>query len=407
MKRMFSGTTWYDPSKTFNGYTLWSPITVYMQNADKPYQTPGEVNLVDMRGNIVHKWKTAFPTFYCYLLENGNLLCGLNSTETDGSRPGVPPYYMGGTQGYLHEYDWEGNLVFEHKDLTMHHDFKKLPNGNYMYLGWERVPAEMRKKVRGGRRGTEFADGTMWADTINEIDPKGNLVWQWRAIEHMDFDTDIIGPIHTREEWSHQNTLWVCEDGDIMSSSRHIDMAFKISKKTGEITWRWGNVAYLDKESGTVERKDAPECLGGPHDVHIIPSGLPGAGNMLCYDNGMYAYISRAVEVDMKTKEIVWSSVSDDQPICVSGRVPFSLFISGARRLPNGNTLLCEGANGRLYEVTREKEVVWEYWRPEKDKHNGVMDGVTPWAIFRCFRYAPDFCPQFAKLPKAEGEPIM
>ena len=140
----------------------------------------------------------------------------------------------------------------------------------------------------------------------------------------------------------------------------------------------------------------------------MTPSGLKGAGNMLGYENGMYKYISRAVEGDRKTREIVGESTSTEAPLPVSGRVPFSLFISGARRLPNGNTLLCEGGNGRLYEVTYDtREIVWEYWRPEKDRHNGVMDGITPWAIFRCFRYAPDFCPQFASLPRADGDPIM
>lgn len=403
MRKMLSGVTYYDPAKAFNGYTLWSPITALKPGlADKHFQAPGTVNLIDMSGNIVHQWKTAFPTFYAYLMENGNLLCGLCTTETNGERPGLAPYNMGGTQGYLHEYDWEGNLVFEHKDLTMHHDFKKLPNGNYMYLGWERVPAEMRAKVRGGIKGSEFPDGTMWADTINEIDPKGNLIWQWRAIEHMNFDIDIIGPIHTREEWSHQNTLWVTEEGDIMSSSRHIDMGFKISRKTGEIVWRWGNAAYLDKETGLLELRRNENTMGGQHDVHVIPKGLPGAGHMFCYDNGMYAFVSRAVEVDMETNEVVWSSVADENALgYVSGRVPFSTFISGARRLPNGNTIMCEGQNGRLYEVTyQDKEVVWEYYRPSKD------NGATPWAIFRGFRYAPDFCPQFAGLPKAEGPAV-
>jgi len=401
MKKMLSGVTYYDPAKAFNGYTLWSPIYSPAGVYEKPFQLPGQVNLMDMRGNIVHTWKTAFPTFYAYLMENGHILCGLRTSETNGARPGVPPYPMGGTQGYLHEYDWDGNLVFEHKDLTMHHDFKKLPNGNYMYLGWEKVPVAMCKKIRGGIKGSEFPDGTIWADTLNEVDAKGNLVWQWHAVEHLDFDIDIIGPNHTREEWSHQNTLWVTEEGDIMSSSRHIDMGFKISRKTGDVVWRWGNSAYLDKETGTLELRRGPQCLGGQHDVHVIPSGLPGAGHMLCYDNGMYEFLSRAVEVDMQTNEVVWESLLPNQNY-INGRIPFSTFISGARRLPNGNTILCEGQNGRVYEVTYDtKEVVWEFYRPEKD------DSISSWAIFRAFRYGPDFCKQFAGLPKAEGAPVM
>jgi len=401
MKKMLSGVTYYDPERAFNGYTLWSPLVMHMGGYDNPWDRPGEVNLMDMNGNIVHQWKTAFPTFYAYLMDDGHILAGLRTTKTDGNRPGLPPYAMGGAQGYLHEYDWDGNLVFEHIDPVMHHDFKKLPNGNYIYLGWEKVPDDLLGKVLGGKKGTEHADGSIFADTIVEIDPSGKQVWNWRAVEHLDFDLDIIGPIHTREEWSHQNTLWVCEDGDIISSSRHLDIGFKISKQTGDVVWRWGAVAYLDKETGRLEARQGPTTMGGQHDVHVIPSGLPGAGNMLCYDNGMYSFCSRAVEVDMTTNEVVWDSLKPGEWY-VNGRVPFSTFISGARRLPNGNTLLCEGQNGRFYEVDYEnKDIVWEYYRPEKD------DGVSGWAIFRAFRHAPDFCPQFADLPPAAGPAVL
>ena len=39
----------------------------------------------------------------------------------------------------------------------------------------------------------------------------------------------------------------------------------------------------------------------------------------------------------------------------------YSPFISGAQRLANGNTFICEGATGRLIEVTPGGEIVWEY----------------------------------------------
>jgi hypothetical protein len=44
----------------------------------------------------------------------------------------------------------------------------------------------------------------------------------------------------------------------------------------------------------------------------------------------------------------------------------FSSFISGAQRLSNGNTLICSGANGTIFEVTPEKAVVWKYINPVK-----------------------------------------
>src|SRR5690606_8444811 len=45
----------------------------------------------------------------------------------------------------------------------------------------------------------------------------------------------------------------------------------------------------------------------------------------------------------------------EDRPDFYSG------FISGATRLPGGNTLVCEGAEGRVFEVTRDGAVVWDF----------------------------------------------
>ncbi len=394
MRKMFSGTVYYDPDRAFSGYTLWAHLPNPMVGADKPGDCPGEANLMDMRGNIVRQWKLPFPPMHVELLADGHLLAGMRSTETDGTRPGLPPYTIGGVQGQLWEFDWEGNVVFRHKDLRMHHDFKKLPNGNYMYLIWEKLPLDFTKEILGGIKERAFADGTMFSDSIVEVTPNGEEVWKWEGAKHFDPALDILGPLHPRLEWTHCNTLWLTEEGDIMSSARFCDMAFKIERKTGKIIWRWGQVAYMDKDTGRIEVRCNQKTLGGQHDVHIIPKGLPGAGHMLCYDNGMYKAISRAVEVDMQTGEVVWESNSHPMP---QGRMDFSSYISSARRLPNGNTLLCHGQGGYLNEVTPDKEIVWEYYNPAPNSvtHN--------WPIFRCYRYAADFCVQFASLPPASG----
>jgi hypothetical protein len=42
----------------------------------------------------------------------------------------------------------------------------------------------------------------------------------------------------------------------------------------------------------------------------------------------------------------------------------YSPFISSAQRLPNGNTLITEGSDGRIFEVTAQHEIVWEYISP-------------------------------------------
>ena len=75
-----------------------------------------------------------------------------------------------------------------------------------------------------------------------------------------------------------------------------------------------------------------------------------------------------------------------------------ALFISGCQRQPNGNTLICEGMWGRLFEVTPDGEIVWEYVSPYVvDYEHPAFEGMN--AIFRCYRYAAD-SPQIAgRLP--------
>ena len=77
------------------------------------------------------------------------------------------------------------------------------------------------------------------------------------------------------------------------------------------------------------------------------------------------------------------------------------------QRLPNGNTLICEGAPGRIFEVTPDAHIVWEYINPyavlrpsrlARQTEAGVMQGAasrtgaTEWenAVLRAHRYGPD-----------------
>jgi hypothetical protein len=64
--------------------------------------------------------------------------------------------------------------------------------------------------------------------------------------------------------------------------------------------------------------------------------------------------------------------------------------------------MICEGRNGILFEITPEQELVWQYVRPFP-----TDDQPIKWGIFRAYRYAPDYCPQFAALPPAGGESIL
>ena len=93
------------------------------------------------------------------------------------------------------------------------------------------------------------------------------------------------------------------------------------------------------------------------------------------------------MEIDPSDNQIVWE-YRGDPPISF-----FSYHISGADRLPNGNTLICEGAPGRIFEVTPAKDIVWEYINPFLGKSGAGVGGTTSGfanSVFRAHRYGPD-----------------
>ena len=105
---------------------------------------------------------------------------------------------------------------------------------------------------------------------------------------------------------------------------------------------------------------------------------------MLLLDNGCHRpglSYSRVVEVDTSTNEIAWEY--HGEPLVSF----FTHFTGGAERLPGGNTLICEGATGRLFEVTLAGEIVWEYISPFFGQvERGFANGV-----FRAHRYGPNY----------------
>ncbi|MHB8621141.1 MAG: aryl sulfotransferase, partial [Chloroflexota bacterium] len=93
---------------------------------------------------------------------------------------------------------------------------------------------------------------------------------------------------------------------------------------------------------------------------------------------------SRALEIDPRSGEIVWQFTGSPQASFLSANV------GGAQRLPNGNTLVCEGSCGRLFEVAAEGGVVWEFVNPEAFPHG---EEAASSAIFRAHRYPLDPLP--------------
>jgi hypothetical protein len=101
----------------------------------------------------------------------------------------------------------------------------------------------------------------------------------------------------------------------------------------------------------------------------MIRDGLTGAVNIIVFDNGGIAgypgncrLYSRIIEIAPVLKQIVWEYNTLESHLPIGSF--FSAFISGVQRLPNGNSLVNEGQNGRFFEITQDNEIVWEYINP-------------------------------------------
>ena len=112
---------------------------------------------------------------------------------------------IGGSRRRLLELDHDSNVVWEYRDLYMHHDFQRLPNGNTLVVRWDKLPSDMAAQVQGGHVAPSDPDW-MWGDVVREIDPAGDVVREWRSWEHLSPDHHVKCPLESRKEWTHLNS---------------------------------------------------------------------------------------------------------------------------------------------------------------------------------------------------------
>lgn len=347
-RRLRTGLTAWDPTKTYDGYTIFAPFQDTTAYA------------VDMMGEVVNSWTLSEAPaerqiFSVALLDTGNLFAWLYVPGAD-----APPFVFKG--GVMMEVDWDGNVVWQVEDPDQHHDAQVLPNGNLLVLRAEPLPDGYAERVSGGLPAA-FGD-VMWTDWVAELTLDGETVWEWHVWEHLAPEDYPINGVDGRDEWTHANGIAPMADGNVLISFRNINTLGVIDRETGEFTKLLG----------------APP-LAQQHHPSILPNG-----NILLFDNGAHRAdsaltYSRVVEIDPVSLEFVWEYV--DQSILNF----FSPLVSSAQRLPNGNTLIAEGNFGRIFEVTMEGEVVWEFVSPYFTL-NPILGEVN--TIFRAWRHPTD-----------------
>jgi hypothetical protein len=423
----------YKPDKAFNGYTYFSAMNPL---------DPRTV-LIDMEGKEVHSWPLGgVPS---KMLPGGSLI---GSQGFIAGPEGVFVDTVSVVQvSWNGEEEWEfnhweevtggdGNKVWT---ARQHHDLQREGNPVGYYA------PHLEPLVYGGKtlilahsptvQAEEIGDNMIADDVIYEVDWEGNIIKEedggffWRATDHFDemgFDDEAkedirrtasrdlsfaggVDLLHTNSASYLGPNKWY-DGGDerfhpenVIMDSRKANFIAIISRETGEIVWRVGP----DYSSGKPEHK-----LGqiiGQHHAHMIPKGLPGEGNILVLDNGgiggyggrkLRAY-SRVLEFNPITLDIVWEySDRTGLDLLSSGENErfFTPFTGSAQRLPNGNTIIAEGTTGAIIEVTKDKEVVWEYISSYTSSATQVLPVALPVElpinpVYRAYRVPEEWLP--------------
>lgn len=417
------GVTVYDPEKCWNGYTL------------VPLINDG-VLLFDMNGNEIRRWNMqAMPA----KMLPGGYVMGLSGYRH-------PDYGMQDGVNLL-EIDYDGNIVWEFDHLEeiddpgrdhrwmarQHHDYQREGNPvGYYVPGMDANPLGGKTLILCHQtiRNPLISDKKLLDDMMIEVDWEGNILWKWSISDHF----EELGFDEAAKNVLFRDPNMRSSDGGV-GDYLHVNCASYLGPNKwydqGDSRFHPDNIifdcreanilAILDKVSGKLVWKIGPDFNASPelrklgwiigqHHFHMIPKGLPGEGNLLVFDNGGWAGYgmpnpgsalgaknaqrdySRVLEFDPITLEVVWKLTPKElgHAIPTDASKFYSPYVSSVQRLPNGNTMIDEGSDGRVIEVTPAHEIVWEWISPYYS-HN--TKGPKSNMIYRAYRYPYSYVP--------------
>ncbi len=343
--RARSGVHSVDTSRVSPGYNLY------------------EGKLMDNQGRVVKQW----PSIYLGVIDkNGDYY--------------AEKYFEAPLWG---RYTWDGKVVWE-KHFPIHHELLLTPQGTVMTF--------TKEVHRYNGRDVEF-------DVILEYDKDGNELQRYSLWDHLqefqkyhkklelDMPANIPMPQNHRMvksvfgghyDYYHLNSLSIVPPtplqgrhpaftpGNWLISLRHGSMVFILDKDSHKILWRAIDDQVKDR-------------LEGPHAPSMIPNG-----NILLLDNGRYRKWSRLLELNPMTLKVVWEYRSEHF---------YSLSQGFVQKLSNQNMLVTEAEEGRVFELTPDNRIVWEFYNPDKQNEKNSTD-KKKWGqrqeIYRMTRYPPN-----------------
>lgn len=343
-----------------DAYLLIAPYRIDVVPGETPLR--GTVHLISRKGAVVHTWQTEAPVLVARLESDGTLYVSMTPAIDHRDYPGF------GTTGIIQQLDWDGEVLWEHRDPLMTLDFDVLPGGSVAYLRWEHASARFAAGVKGG---FSTATSSVWANDIVVVDREKKESWVWHMSSHLEPGAYEIDASVARQEFSHANSLRYVATNPVTGRPAYLMSVRHLNK-----------VLLIDAENGAVVWESPDGLLALQHDATLLPNG-----NVLLFDNGfaragIAALLSRVIEIAPNSGEVVWQY---DGGMSMTGKAQFaSSIMGGAQRLSNGNTLITLSATGTVLEVTPEGDVVWEYRSTGRD-----ANGELP-ILFRAHLYEPE-----------------
>jgi hypothetical protein len=355
-----SGISRYNKEKAYNGLTLFTSA-----HAQKAF-------LISMEGQIVYEWHLPFSSVWlnpshigfpvsddfifwikAHLYPNGDLLALYRA--------------MGDTpEGYgLVKMDRNSRIIWKYTE-RVHHDINIGSDGKIYTL----IQKIITEKIPGIQLASPLIDDSIVVLSNNGQELKRLSIS--KAFHNSDFSRVLKLPTESPlgDVW-HTNAVEVLDEqmaerfpflekGQVLVSMRDVDTIAVVDMDKEQVVWAIRGIWHRQ------------------HDPDFLLNG-----NMLIFDNrGNYGKggPSQVIEFDPVTMEIVWQYAGDEKDHLSSW------VMSSQQRLQNGNTLITESLKGRIFEVTRENEVVWEFNSPFRASHDNNIVAAVSWAQ----RFHPD-----------------
>lgn len=331
-----SGVRVHRERSSWNGYNLY-----VSEHAPAAF-------LMDMEGNVLHRWSRRWSEVFTD--ERTDTLVGDPDNLDEWREVHLYPngdllaLYSGHGMVML---DRESNLLWSRPNRA-HHDVWIDESGEIY------VPTLKPTVFQMGRNPTRRLGID---DVIRVYDRTGRLKRQYSllgAFRDSRYEGLLNFGKNHHQEFFHTNSVQVLPGGHLLLSLRRLNAIVRLDTATRTITW-----ALVGR---TVKQHNARR--------------LPG-GHLTVFDNGWIRHQSRVLEIDPETRRIVWQYGTDNEHHF------YTKCCGSAQRLPNGNTLITVTNEGRAFEVTRDGEVVWDFFSPHRIKD----DGTRMAQLYRVYRY--------------------